>query len=725
MKDPRVKRRLVLATTVFLLASVAAIVIGVVFSKSKDSSLRGNTTSTGASIDPSPSTTVTAPSTADESSQDLQPSNLPAASPGSVPLAPAVNSQMPVVIVPSMCSTASVDPTVPNFYLGSSACCDTCASALLTSTTCTATTVSYKIQCCQAGETGTACSGSVFTSTTTSLATLAVDNDGSTNALCSNPLTMAPATCTQPQIVVPVTVKAIQPAFGPPRSLLWSDEFDGPALNLDIWTNTIGNGAPNVGFGNRELQSYELANSYVENGQLILEARLETPALPNGNQISSAKIHTYADAYNILYGRVEVKMTIPTGRGAWPSIFFLPVDSEYGEWPGSGEIDLMESYNDEYTDARRIMSSLHFGWPSYILDPANPQPGEGAKGQSACVFIDGTSFAGSPRLFTLEWTPESMKFYLDDKCICEITKWFAGRAPGSTTAPYDKKFNMIINLAFGGDLPGTLSVSDIPDGVLPAKLVVDYVRVFDLTDEEKVAKDVFPGPIIPLADGEKDDTPCKYGKNPSDAWQFGPGLLRIDTEFFDCNGQGVSYFDNTPDTNDGNSALRSHDAVDIWEDEIWIPLGAWKFADCAGSYVLYEPNEWTTYSLNIPVTLYQIYFEMRHNIIGGGNFKILVDSTDCSTTDISKIIVDGYASSSFTPAADKQPPPWVGINIMRCWQAERYTGAAAFWAARQGAGIAGLHTFTLCSMSNLAVQYFEVASFEPSWELKTGPGCGW
>src|SRR5262249_51502533 len=59
---------------------------------------------------------------------------------------------------------------------------------------------------------------------------------------------------------------------GFPR-LIWSDEFNGPAIDTATWNFDLGNS----GFGNNELQNYtnRPVNARIENGMLIIEARRE------------------------------------------------------------------------------------------------------------------------------------------------------------------------------------------------------------------------------------------------------------------------------------------------------------------------------------------------------------------------------------------------------------------------------------------------------------------
>lgn len=60
------------------------------------------------------------------------------------------------------------------------------------------------------------------------------------------------------------------------------------------------------------------------------------------NPVQSARITTKF-SHSIRYGRVEIRARLPRGDWLWPAIWMLPTDNEYGPWPVSGEIDIMES----------------------------------------------------------------------------------------------------------------------------------------------------------------------------------------------------------------------------------------------------------------------------------------------------------------------------------------------------------------------------------------------
>lgn len=79
--------------------------------------------------------------------------------------------------------------------------------------------------------------------------------------------------------------------------------------------------------------------------------------------VRSARINTMGKV-GIRYGRVEVTAKIPQGDWLWPAIWMMPRDSVYGEWPKSGEIDIMEARGNDvsYPGGRDLYySTLHWG----------------------------------------------------------------------------------------------------------------------------------------------------------------------------------------------------------------------------------------------------------------------------------------------------------------------------------------------------------------------------
>lgn len=252
--------------------------------------------------------------------------------------------------------------------------------------------------------------------------------------------------------------------------LVWSDEFDKDGLpDSTKWSYDYGNGCPNLcGWGNHELEFYtknRLKNTRVENGMLIIEAHKEQF---EDNEYTSARIATRKKG-DWLYGKFEIRAKLPTGLGTWPAIWMLSTDWEYGGWPESGEIDIMEHvgyaqdtvHGTIHTKAYNHGIGTHKGQPTFVENASNEF-----------------------HTYTLEWTAESIKWLIDDKQYFEITN----EHKTFNEWPFDKRFHLILNLAVGGDWGGKHGVDE---SIFPQKMIVDYVKVYQKTfEQEKLTLDI-------------------------------------------------------------------------------------------------------------------------------------------------------------------------------------------------------------------------------------------
>ncbi|XP_055374595.1 beta-1,3-glucan-binding protein-like isoform X2 [Condylostylus longicornis] len=284
--------------------------------------------------------------------------------------------------------------------------------------------------------------------------------------------------------------------YGPYCSgqLIFKDDFD--TFDFEKWQheNTLAGG------GNWEFQWYtnNRSNSFTKEGKLHIRPTLTSDAfgeefLTSGlaeiaggapadqctnpsffgctrvgtkthviNPVRSARIRT-VESFNFKYGRLEVRAKVPTGDWLWPAIWLLPKRNAYGTWPASGEIDLLESrgnrelYNNGVNiGVEQYGTTLHYG------------PDPNYNGWKYAHFVQNArnneGFNKDFHKYTLEWTPEYMKFYLDDvetgTFNAEDGFFKRGKFPenidnpwqysNSGMAPFDQEFYIIINLAVGG-----------------------------------------------------------------------------------------------------------------------------------------------------------------------------------------------------------------------------------------------------------------------------------
>ncbi|GAB6090556.1 family 16 glycosylhydrolase [Spirochaeta dissipatitropha] len=252
--------------------------------------------------------------------------------------------------------------------------------------------------------------------------------------------------------------------------LVWSDEFDYEGLpDPSRW----GYEAGGHGWGNNELQHYtrdRLENARVEDGRLIITARKEDY---QRSAYTSARLVTRGKG-DWLYGRVEVKARLPRGLGTWPAIWMMPTRSSYGNWPDSGEIDIMEHVGFNHN---RIHGAVHTASYNHRIGT-----------QKSGTIIPTTDVSDEFHLYAIEWDPNEIRWFLDNKHYFT----FRNEGTGHREWPFDREFYLILNIAIGGDWGG---MQGIDDSIWPQTMEVEYVRVYDLGD---AALDTEP----PTAPGE-------------------------------------------------------------------------------------------------------------------------------------------------------------------------------------------------------------------------------
>ncbi|KAI5778693.1 concanavalin A-like lectin/glucanase domain-containing protein [Geopyxis carbonaria] len=274
----------------------------------------------------------------------------------------------------------------------------------------------------------------------------------------------------------------------------WSKGFDE-----SIWTREVEVG----GFGNGQFEytTNSEENSFVKDGALHIRPTLNDEKLINTNgavlnltemgicsspilkncvsvtnstagnntiinPVKSARISTKKGA-TIKYGRVEVRAKMPAGKWLWPAIWMLPEKNTYGDWPASGEIDIMETRGNDASypqGGNDIMSStLHWG-----PDPANDAWWRTNVKHKALH----TTYAGKYHTFGIEWSENYIFTYVDSRLLQVLFTnfnqrlWERGNFPianqngtryidpwaktGNPNTPFDHPFYLILNVGVGG-----------------------------------------------------------------------------------------------------------------------------------------------------------------------------------------------------------------------------------------------------------------------------------
>ena len=232
--------------------------------------------------------------------------------------------------------------------------------------------------------------------------------------------------------------------------LVWSEEFNYEgAPDPDIWNFEIGDS----GWGNNELQYYtdRLDNARVGDSVLTITAREENY---EGANYTSARMITYENEHYWQYGRVEARIKMPEGQGIWPAFWMLGKNIFEGTtWPATGEIDVLEMVGGGENN-RILHGTAHW-------EEGGHQYQGGSVTHSEKLSQDFHTYA-------IEWDEQQIRWFFDGD------QYYSLSIQSSAMSEFDAPFFILLNIAVGGDWPGS------PDSTteFPQTMKVDYVRVY-------------------------------------------------------------------------------------------------------------------------------------------------------------------------------------------------------------------------------------------------------
>ncbi len=235
---------------------------------------------------------------------------------------------------------------------------------------------------------------------------------------------------------------------GQALTLVWSDEFDGPAntgVDPTKWSYITWD--PDT--VNNEVQKYTNLpdNVFLDgSGHLVIRA-LKMAAGPY--PYTSGRIETDGKVSFGPAHRIEVSAKLPAGIGSFPGIV---MNGTSGNWPQCGELAIMEQWGQDKT---------WFYATSYADSVAN-----GNSGNIKYTFPKATTASSDFHLYALDWYSDHLVFQVDGNQILS--------QPYATTSPFHNiPESITLDLALGGNMGGTID----PNG-FPMVMVVDYVRVY-------------------------------------------------------------------------------------------------------------------------------------------------------------------------------------------------------------------------------------------------------
>ena len=247
-------------------------------------------------------------------------------------------------------------------------------------------------------------------------------------------------------------------------SQVWSEEFNGSVLDLNTWNIEVnGNGG-----GNKELQYYteRAENLRLEDGCLIIQARKEEY---NNRQYTSARINSRDKAY-FKYGKVEARISFPSGAGTWPAFWMMGNDYSKVGWPKCGEIDIIEHIG---RDPRMASFAVHTPYKN----------GTNGTNWSSRVYLD--NLENNFHVYGIEWQQEEVSgldriiFTIDGVEYAASTE-LAEHVDENYYWPFNKDHFIILNLAIGGNMAGSVDDSIFDNDII---MKVDWVRVYQRAEK--------------------------------------------------------------------------------------------------------------------------------------------------------------------------------------------------------------------------------------------------
>ncbi|HLG65625.1 MAG TPA: glycoside hydrolase family 16 protein [Ktedonosporobacter sp.] len=263
---------------------------------------------------------------------------------------------------------------------------------------------------------------------------------------------------------------------------IWGDDFNGPAntgVNTSNWLYDTGtgygcSGCPNNwGTGEVESMTTSTANVFQDgNGHLVIKA------INNGGSWTSGRIETQSTSFAAPAGgelAVEASIQQPNVSGAaaagyWPAFWMLgsAFRGNFLNWPGIGEIDIMEDINGLSSEFGTLHCGVNPG------GPCNETTGLGS-GKRACSGCQ-TGFHTYRMEIDRSVSPEQVRWFLDG--VNFFTLSANAVDPTTWSNAIDHSFFILLDLAMGGGFPAAFGGGPTSSTQSGNSMIVDYVHVF-------------------------------------------------------------------------------------------------------------------------------------------------------------------------------------------------------------------------------------------------------
>ena len=237
--------------------------------------------------------------------------------------------------------------------------------------------------------------------------------------------------------------------------LIWEDNFEGDKLDTTKWAlisrypEDYNEKADWCKHMTNDPMVYDVAD-----GKLYLKGLKNPDMLKDPRPFLTGGVESFGK-FAFLYGKIEVRMKKECAHGAWPAIWMM---AEHGDWPNSGEIDILEHLNFDST----IYQTVHTHY-TYILKKRDNPPNS-IRNVKADV--------NNWNTYGLEWYPDKLVFTLNGNETFVYPK-LESLDPDLLQWPFDRPFYIRLTQQLGGSWVGEVNPNE-----LPVSMIIDFVKVY-------------------------------------------------------------------------------------------------------------------------------------------------------------------------------------------------------------------------------------------------------
>lgn len=233
----------------------------------------------------------------------------------------------------------------------------------------------------------------------------------------------------------------------------WKDEFRSNGTpNSQMWSRSVTKpGSQLSGYCDTD------SNAYIKDDMLHLCVyKTDDPNVP----YKAGRIIINKD-YNFKKGKLVVRAKAPTSAGLWPAIWLNGPKTKDGYF---AEFDLMEHI---HAMGDSCYEAVYHLWGNFRGKEGNHV----SYGHNVAVNV------GEWHEYVLEVLDEFIRMSVDGKAVYVIRKGDYG-----DEWPEDQEYSLRLAMAYGGY---GAKKDGIDDSALPAEMLVDYVRFYEVKENKK------------------------------------------------------------------------------------------------------------------------------------------------------------------------------------------------------------------------------------------------